>query len=335
MRIKGVLLIFLLGLIAGITVSPFTNKTPSQAFLSPISVSLADTEGLTLPTSQREVLGTSIKTAPTPIPAPEDVGHFRDIIAQEIKTSGLDGQTDRKQSNTEDAEPPETTENIQSNYSGRATIAVLGDSMTDVMGPNLPYLKKELLKYYPKADFNLLNYGVGAENIEMGLNRMGGEYTYQGRHYPALISINPDIVIVESFGYNPFSDANDYLNKHWSTLAQIVDRVKNQTNAKIMILSTIAPSKSQFGEGPAGVNWPKDLAWQHAIRIHEYLDNAVRFAYSAGLPLINVYHKTLLSNGEGNPAYINPGDHIHQNVAGNEFISRLIAQKISQLNFIP
>lgn len=326
MRVKSVLLIFLIGLIVGIVISPLADKSPSEALLSPVTVSLADTKELFLPTSEGEVLGATIEITPTPTPEQEDTVHFGDLLVQQIV---------EEEKNEDKVEETENGESFaQSNYSGRVTIAALGDSMTDLMGPNLPYLKKELLKYYPKADFNLLNYGMGAENIEKGLNRMSREYTYQGRHYPALTSINPDIVIVESFAYNPFDNEENYLDKHWSVLSQIVDNLKSQTKARIMILATIAPAKSNFGEGPAGINWPKDLAWQHANRINQYLDNTVRFAQSASLPLIDVYHKTLLSNGEGNPAYINPGDHIHQNVAGNEFISSLIAKKIFEFNLI-
>lgn len=331
MRFKSILLIFFIGLITGITINPLAIGTPKKAFLSPVTVSLAETREITLPTSEGEVLGVAIKVVPTPEPTkPEDVVHFGGLLTQQI----VDNE-EKPEDKAREVEKVEKMEIFgQSNYSGRVTIAALGDSMTDLMGPDLPYLKKELLKYYPKADFNLLNYGVGAENIEKGLERMGREYTYQDRHYSALISIDPDIVIVESFAYNPFDNEEKYLDKHWSILTQIVDRLKGQTKAKIMIMSTIAPAKANFGEGPAGINWPKDLAWQHANRINEYLENTTRFAQSAGLPLIDVYHKTLLSNGEGNPAYINPGDHIHQNVAGNEFISSLIARKIFELGLI-
>lgn len=329
MRLKSILLIFLLGLIAGIVVSPLADRSPTEALLSPVSISLADTRDLFLPTSEGEVLGATIETIPTPTPKPEDVVHFDDLLVQQIVK---EEKSDKRVEGVKKVENEESF--AQSNYSGRVTIAALGDSMTDLMGPNLPYLKKALLKHYPKADFNLLNYGVGAENIEKGLERMGREYTYQSRHYPTLISINPDIVIVESFAYNPFDNEENYLDKHWSVLSQIVDKLRNQTRARLMILATIAPAKANFGEGPAGINWPKDLAWQHATRINQYLENTVRFANSASLPLIDVYHQTLLSNGEGNTAYINPGDHIHQNVAGNELIASLIAKKIFELGLL-
>lgn len=219
----------------------------------------------------------------------------------------------------------------QSNYSGKITIAVIGDSMTDLMGPGLPYLKTVLQNYYPRAEFNLLNYGVGAENIEKGLERIKNDYSYKEKHYSSLASVNPDIVIIESFAYNPFENQEAELDRHWLALTRMVDFIKSQTKAQIIISITIAPTKEKFGQGPGGVNWSQDLAWQQANRINQYLENAVRFAQSTGLPLVDVYHQTLLSNGEGNLDYISSHDHIHQNEAGNKLIARLLGRKIFSL----
>lgn len=323
-RIKQSILIFISGLIIGINVNSLINKSFKKIIISPISPTLAETRKFILPLSEGEILGISTKTSQNKLKVKKEKvkrsSQFANLINQSILTPGVD----------------EETPGVNFNWhSGKITIAVIGDSMTDLMGPNLPYLKTALQKYYPQVQFNLLNYGVGAENIEKGLKRIKKEYTYQGRHYPALVSINPDIVVIESFAYNPFRDSTGELDRHWSALVKIVDFIKSNTRAKIIILATIAPTKEKFGQGPNGVNWLKDLAWQHANRIGQYLENTVRFAQSANLPLVDVYHQTLLPNGGGNLAYINPGDHIHQNEAGNKLIAKLLAEKIFQLNLIP
>ena len=52
------------------------------------------------------------------------------------------------------------------------TIALLGDSMIDTLGPDVPALKSKLSSLYPGVAFQLLNYGVGATNIDYGLERL-------------------------------------------------------------------------------------------------------------------------------------------------------------------
>src|SRR3972149_830689 len=42
------------------------------------------------------------------------------------------------------------------------TIALIGDSMIDTLGFDLPHLAAALKKLYPTTQFNLLNYGMGA-----------------------------------------------------------------------------------------------------------------------------------------------------------------------------
>jgi len=325
MKNKEVILIFFLGIIIGVILAPFTNKLPQQAIISPISPTLAETKDLITPLPEGEVLGVYIQNATTELETgkKDDKANLASRFAVLINPPVLEPK-EQKIAKVENYP--------QSNYAGKATIAAVGDSMTDLMGPNLEYIRKELQKYYPKADFSLLNYGVGAENIEKVADRISKDYDYQGRHYQSLVSLNPDLIIVESCAYNPFAEGGDYLNRHWTALSRVVDILKSQTKAKIIILATIAPAKEKFGEGPAGVNWPVDLATSHSQRINEYLDNSIRFAKAAGLPLVDVYHQTLLANGEGNPAYINPGDHIHQNVAGDELIAKLLTQKIFSLD---
>jgi hypothetical protein len=99
-------------------------------------------------------------------------------------------------------------------------------------------------------------------------------------------------------------------------------------------MAAIAPAKAEFGTGPNGVNWPQDMAWIHAERISKLLENALNFAFSANLAFVDAYHSSLLSNGEGSQTYINQGDHIHQNEAGNIFMAGIFADKLVSLGWI-
>lgn len=337
--IRKSVIIFLIGIILGISIAPFTQSRPEEALLSPISLTQAQSQEFLSPLANGEVLGESIRRPADQPPHPEDDQPFAEVasssatsqfanLIEETNTANLPNSP-----NSTITPSPPNTPNISSsptysNYSGTITIAALGDSMTDLMGPDLPYLNNYLKTYYPKAKFNLFNYGVGAQNIEMVISRISQDYDYQGRHFSALTSLKPDLVIVESCAYNPFVDDGDYLNRHWTALSRITDIIKNQMGSKILILATIAPAKAEFGQGPAGVNWPLEMSINHATRINQYLENAVNFAKAANLYYVDAYHPSLLANGEGNQTYINQGDHIHQNVAGDEMLSRLLAPKI-------
>jgi len=204
-------------------------------------------------------------------------------------------------------------------------IAMLGDSMTDTLGPELPHLKKKLNSLFPGTTFTLLNYGVGATNIDYGITRITNPYTYLGKDIPSLVSQSPDIVIIESFGYNPYPFEQGALDKHWLALATAVDLIRNRLPAaKIIIAVTIAPNSQVFATGAAGLSFTQEGRTAHTNTIKGYLDSTVKFAQSQDLPLADAYHPSLMSNGDGNTLYINPGDHIHYSEAGRD----LVAQKI-------
>ncbi|MBI5619882.1 SGNH/GDSL hydrolase family protein [Candidatus Gottesmanbacteria bacterium] len=206
------------------------------------------------------------------------------------------------------------------------TIAILGDSMIDTLGPDVPALKSKLSSLYPGINFQLLNYGVGGTNIDYGIERLTGNYTYLGEQKPPLVSQKPDIVVIESFGYNPYSFDEGALDKHWLAMAKIVDTLRaNIPGVKIIVAATIAPDAKTFGDGAAGVSFSAEDKWKRVDVIKKYLDNAVRFAKSQGLPLADAFHPSLGSDGNGKETYINQGDHIHYSDAGRN----LMAQKIT------
>jgi hypothetical protein len=208
----------------------------------------------------------------------------------------------------------------------RYTIALLGDSMIDTLGPDVPHLKSKLMKTYPGVTFTMLNFGVGATNIDYGIERLTNPYLYLGNPMPSLLSQKPDIVVVESFGYNPYSIDTGAIDRHWLSLADIVHRIKEQLpGTKIVIASTIAPNSRVFGDGAPGLSFDDNEKRQRTETIKKYLESTVRFARSEKLPLADIYHASVDKFGEGKLMYINSGDHIHYSDAGRE----LFAQKVT------
>jgi lysophospholipase L1-like esterase len=203
------------------------------------------------------------------------------------------------------------------------TIAVLGDSM-------VPDLNRELTAIYPKTTFTVLNYGVGGENIDSGLPRIASNYTYLGEAKPSIVSQAPDVVVLESFGYNPYSFDEGALTRHWLAMAAIVDAIRaNLPNASIVVASTIAPNWDTFGDGAAGLSFDPAGKRQKVETIKTYLENAAKFAAGEHLPFADAFHPTLTADGNGKLVYINAGDHIHPSGEGRALFGRVVAATIA------
>jgi len=197
----------------------------------------------------------------------------------------------------------------QSSY----TIAFLGDSMIDTMGPGLPNVASQLSNIYGNTHFTLLNYGVGATNIDYGIERITNSYEYLGNHIPALVDTHPDIVVLESFAYNPFPDADGGVNRHWLALGKAVDTLRSSIpGVKIVIAVPIAPHPSDA------------MSPDHVSVIQQYLESTIAFAKSEGLPLADAYHGSVES-------YTNPGDHIHYSDSGRVYFAKKLTAAIGSV----
>ena len=210
-----------------------------------------------------------------------------------------------------------------SEKTGTKTIALFGDSMVDTMDTNLPYLAKSLQNIYPNVQFTLLNYGIGAQTVVKGLSRLSEEFNYKDRQYPAILASKADIFIIDSFAYNPMENIDEYENK----LRQLLTQIK-AVGKPVYFLATIAPLKANFGKGPGGVNWESDTAWTHATKIQAHLEKGIAVAKSLEIPIIDCYHPTLQTSGEGTSDYVNKNDGIHPSVAGHQYIASYIANML-------
>lgn len=228
---------------------------------------------------------------------------------------------------------PAPTAKPQSTHKARKpvmSIAVLGDSMVDTLGRDLGILQNRLQAQYPGTRFNMYNHGVGATNIDYGITRITTAYTYLGMQLDSVAGGHPDVVVIESFGYNPFP-VPDALNRHWLALARAVDTVRSSTpDARIVIAATIAPNRDTFGDGAAGLSFSAQDKIQRTENIKSYLDNAVKFAKSQKLPLADAFHATMDASGNGKLMYISGGDHIHYSELGRQFFSAKVADTIIQ-----
>ena len=205
--------------------------------------------------------------------------------------------------------------------------------MVDTLGPGIPALASKLKEAFPKFTFGILNFGQGSTDLQSGWYRLTNSTTYLGIYVPPVLSYKPDILVIESFGYNHWS-ANQYdLDRQWLTFAHIVDTVRKESpDTKIVMASTIGPNPYTYGDGK--LNWPKGLKWESAQTTKIYLQNAINFADSQHIPIANAYHPSLDGNGHGRPVYINQGDHLHPSDAGKALFADKIVDAIVTNNLI-
>lgn len=287
------------------------------------------------PVQSSETITPVITETPSPSPITpvskenKKESQFALLLAQTPPPAVLGAQT--KQETTEEKKETEKSVPIKT---GSYTIALLGDSMIDVMQPDLPQLVSTLKNYYPQVQFKLLNYGVGASNLDYALTRLTKNYTYLGKEFPALLSQNPDIIVIESFAYNHGENNQSGLDQQWLTLAAIISTIKNQSQAKIVLAATIGPDENNLCDGIEGINLPPDQKKAKAQAIRAYLENIINFANSQGYPLADAYHLSLDSNGNGKNIYINQGDHLHPSGPGGELLAEKIAEAIYKNNLL-
>ena len=214
------------------------------------------------------------------------------------------------------------------------TIALLGDSMTDTLGRNLPHMRNMLKESYPDYTFSLLNYGQGSTDLDSGLFRLTNTTNYLGTDYPPLLSLKPDILVIESFAYNHWSGEKYDLDRQWITLAGIIDTVREKSpDTKIVLAASIAPNKHILGDGV--LNWSKSLKEDTSLIIKAYLQNMVNFATSEHFPLVDAYHPSLDASGNGLEIYINDGDNLHPSPEGAYLYSQKIVEAIKSNNLLP
>jgi len=205
-------------------------------------------------------------------------------------------------------------------------IALYGDSMIDTLGTKLTTLQNILKKKYPKTTFTFYNYGVGAENAEQGLNRFDKPLVTSDRNYPPLSSLGADIIVLDSYAYNPFNPFDR--DKHWINLSKLVEKAK-ETDAEVYLLADIAPVRAEFGRGPKGVNWDTVTAYEKSGQVIQLLENTVGISKNLNVILVNAFEKsTVTVRGDGKREYVSAQDGVHPSEVGQKFIAEQIANTL-------
>jgi lysophospholipase L1-like esterase len=221
-------------------------------------------------------------------------------------------------------------------YSRSYLTMLVGDSMVASLGPNANLLRQHLIELYPAHEFVNYNYGFGSTNIETLPERLTKDTVYKGQNFPAILSQGFNLIIIESFAYNPLSETeeSDDTSKHIQVLdASIRQIIKTHPESVVAIMATIAPNKNFFAKGVYALSKEERIRWvQERV---SYIEAVIKYSREKEIPLINVYEKSLTPTGDGNLKYINPDDYIHPSAEGVDLISRTIADYIFSEKLFP
>ena len=197
-----------------------------------------------------------------------------------------------------------------------------GDSITDAgrdkrnfhdMGNGYPkYAAKLIAEAHPEMDIEFINLGISGNRTDQLFDRM----------YNDMIALQPDVISI-------LIGINDIWHRHGAnrietTDAQveanyraILERIKAQTNAKIMILS------------PFLLDNEEKEAWRPELdRLLPVIRTLAKEYADVYLPLDEIFAKALPEQPE--PQYYS-GDGVHPNANGAAFIGKLYAEAVAPL----
>lgn len=219
----------------------------------------------------------------------------------------------------------------------RAYLTLLvGDSMTEALGANANGLRLNLIKHYPNHEFVNYNYGYGSTNILSLEKRINSETTHNGAKLPSIISQGFDLIIIESFAYNPLSEYSleEGLKKYEEELNKNIKQIiKEKPESMVVLMTPLAPNKENYAKFTYNLSPEVRLSW---VKEREaYIQKIIEYANKNNIPLINVYEKSLDENHNGNLKYIDPHDFIHPSKDGVKLIEETIADFIYKNNIFP
>lgn len=220
-------------------------------------------------------------------------------------------------------------------------IVMIGDSMTAALGPHGGGLSEYLNSLYKangqgEQGIIIDNYAkssnILAVNDELDQKTTISEYTFE-----PLLSTDFDLILVESYGYNPLSQlgVEDGIKKQNMALDTLMTTlITTHPHSAIVFVATIAPNIANYARATQPNTSAEERAKQAQERI-TYIKNHIEYAKNHNIPLINIYEKSLTPNGDGNMRYINMNDDIHPSFEGVLFIGHQIGDFIYNNQILP
>jgi len=205
-------------------------------------------------------------------------------------------------------------------------LALVGDSMIDTLSGDI--CLNSLQKYFPTIKFNFLEYGYGSTTMNSVIKRLTETTTYLDKENPALLSLSPDIILLESFAYNNFGNSQKGIEKYQHLLEEIIDLIEAKSpKTKIILATTIAPNSINFASGVKNLHLTSLEKIERTNTIKLYFQNFINFAKDHNLPLADTYSVSLFGDNGGSE-FINPVDNLHPSNQGTELFCDVLGKSL-------
>ncbi|HVZ67342.1 MAG TPA: GDSL-type esterase/lipase family protein [Patescibacteria group bacterium] len=216
-------------------------------------------------------------------------------------------------------------------------IYLIGDSMTHAFGPRGGIFSELINKAYPGTFFEVSNYAHANESILLLPDNLKTPVQAdKDLLLKPILEGNPDLIIIESFGYNPLSQfgLKGGIEKQNEYLTEIMTTLTNRfPNTAIMFFTAIAPDKKTYGMNITHATEAE--RWAQAEERIDYITNHRDYAIEHRIPLIDAYQASLDSDGDGDTKYINPDDNIHPSEEGLALMARVMVKTIQEDKIFP
>jgi lysophospholipase L1-like esterase len=220
-------------------------------------------------------------------------------------------------------------------------IVMIGDSMTAALGPHGGALSEYMNSIYKKNPQDpqriiIDNFAKSSNILAVG-DQLNNKTTISEYTFGPLLSEDFDMILVESYGYNPLSQfgLEGGIKRQNQALDQLMKTlITSHPHAAIVFVATISPNRENYGKSTQPNMSAEDRAKLADERI-AYIKNHIQYATSHNIPLINIYQKSLTADGDGNMIYINPTDDVHPSFVGIDFIDHEIGNFIFDNKILP
>lgn len=212
--------------------------------------------------------------------------------------------------------------------------------MTHELGPHGGTFSEFINNDLYKKDnifISIDNYARGSTNILSVNDELTQKTIYWDSTFEPLLSRDFDLILIESFGYNPLSSfgIEDGIKRQNQALDGLMTKlITARPNAAIVFVATIAPSRENYAK-TVNLNVPTADRVKQAEERMAYIKNHIDYAKTHNIPLVDIYDKSLNAQGDGDLKYINPDSYIHPSFEGIDFIGHEIANFIYTNQILP
>ena len=220
-------------------------------------------------------------------------------------------------------------------------IAMIGDSMTVALGPHGGGFSEYINALYKKNATDpqriIIDNYAGSSNILAVNQQISKKKTINEYTFGPLLSEDYDVILVESYGYNPLSQygVENGIKKQNESLDKLMTKlITARPHAAIVFVATIAPNLQNYAK-MTQVNRPETQRMGQAEERIAYIKNHIDYANKHNIPVVNIYEKSLTDTGNGNMLYINPSDDIHPSAEGVDMIGRELGNFIHEKQILP